>query len=261
MSRPVFRFAPSPNGYLHLGHAYSALLNERMARESNGRLLLRIEDTDETRSRPEYSAAISEDLAWLGLEWEQPVRIQSEHFDDYGANLLRLWNMGAIYPCFCSRKEAMASALSTHDPDGRPHYGGTCRTLSKAEADRRTAKGDIHGWRINMQGTGDGDAASWGDTVIAKRHVGSSYHIAVVTDDALQGVTHVVRGMDIEPATPLHKLLQRLLSLPSPHYHHHDLIRDSKGRKLSKSIFSTSLRQLRSNGTTAEDIRLRLGFS
>lgn len=261
MSRPVFRFAPSPNGYLHLGHAYSALLNARMAAELNGRLLLRIEDTDETRSRPEFIAAIYEDLAWLGLEWQQPVRIQSAHFADYEANLLRLWEMGAIYPCFCSRKEATASALSMRDPDGQPQYGGTCRDLAKDRAERQIAHGAIHGWRIDMARSGDNDAAPWGDAMIAKRHVGSSYHIAVVTDDALQGVTHVVRGKDIEPATPLHMLLQRQLGLPAPHYHHHDLITDSEGRKLSKSLASTSLRQLQAEGMTADDVRRRLGFS
>ena len=260
MSFPVFRFAPSPNGFLHLGHAYSALLNARMAHETGGRLLLRIEDTDESRSRPEFVQAIFEDLAWLGMSWEQPVRIQSEHFADYEANLARLWDMGAIYPCFCSRKEAQADALETRDPDGQPHYGGTCRGLSRREAEQRIAHGDVHGWRIDMSRAGDPAAATWGNAMISKRRVGSSYHIAVVTDDALQGVTHVVRGQDIEPATPLHILLQRLLGLPTPHYEHHDLIRDAGGQKLSKSLSSTALRQLRAEGVTAADIRRRLGF-
>ena len=260
MNRPVYRFAPSPNGFLHLGHAYSALLNARMASEAQGRLLLRIEDTDESRSRAHFVQAIFEDLTWLGLEWEEPVRIQSEHFADYDANLARLWNLAAIYPCFCSRKKALAHALASSDPDGQPHYGGTCRTLSRAEAERRIARGDIHGWRIDMTQIADTDAAVWGDAMIAKRRVGSSYHIAVVTDDALQGVTHVVRGMDIEPATPLHRLLQRLLGFPAPRYFHHELIRDAEGQKLSKSIASTSLRALRSGGATAEAIRRRLGF-
>lgn len=260
MRQPVFRFAPSPNGFLHLGHAYSALLNARMAAESGGRLLLRIEDTDETRSRYEFVQAIYSDLAWLGLSWEEPVRIQSAHFADYEANLARLWDAAAIYPCFCSRKKALARALSTCDPDGQPHYGGTCRTLRRSEAEARLARGDVHGWRIDMARVGDGQAAVWGDAVIAKRRVGSSYHIAVVTDDALQGVTHVVRGQDIEPATPLHILLQRLLGLPTPNYLHHQLIRGENGEKLSKSLASTALRQLRTEGATAEDIRRRLGF-
>ena len=260
MSRPVFRFAPSPNGFLHLGHAYSALLNARMAKEADGRLLLRIEDTDESRSRPEFVQAIFEDLAWLGIGWEEPVRIQSQHFGDYDANLSRLWDRGAIYPCFCSRKKATVHALAATDPDGQSHYGGTCRSIPRAEAGFRIARGDIHGWRIDMARLGDRHAAVWGDTMIAKRRVGSSYHIAVVTDDALQGVTHVVRGEDIEPATPVHILLQRLLQLPTPHYVHHGLIRDVDGQKLSKSLSSTALRQMRAQGVTAEDIRRRLGF-
>lgn len=261
MSRPVFRFAPSPNGFLHLGHAYSALLNARMAAEAEGRLLLRIEDTDETRSRPEFVQAIFADLAWLGLSWEEPVRIQSEHFADYDRNLSRLWNIGAIYPCFCSRKTMLAQALPQRDPDGQPHYRGACRSLPRAVAEERMAQGEIHGWRIDLGRTGDAAAAVWGDAVIAKRRVGSCYHIAVVTDDALQGVTNVVRGQDIEPATPLHMLLQRLLGLPTPHYVHHPLIRDDAGQKLSKSLASTSLRELRAGGATAEDIRRRLGFN
>jgi glutamyl-Q tRNA(Asp) synthetase len=260
MSRPVFRFAPSPNGLLHLGHAYSALLNAQMAAQADGRLLLRIEDTDESRSRPEFVSAIFEDLEWLGISWEMPVRIQSEHFADYQANLVRLWDMGAIYPCFCSRKRAHADGLQIRDPDGQPHYGGSCRALSRADAEERIAHGGTHGWRIDMAQAGDPEAAVWGDAMIAKRHVGSSYHIAVVTDDALQGVTHVVRGLDIEPATPLHRLLQGLLGLPTPVYRHHDLIRDAEGHKLSKSLSSTALRELRGDGATANNIRRRLGF-
>lgn len=261
MSPPVFRFAPSPNGFLHLGHAYSALLNARMAAEAGGRLLLRIEDTDESRSRPEFVQGIFEDLTWLGMRWETPVRIQSEHFADYEDNLARLWEMGAIYPCFCSRSKAHAHALPSRDPDGQPHYGGTCRSLTRQQAEERIARGDIHGWRVDMAQAADPAAAAWGDAVIAKRHVGSSYHIAVVTDDALQGVTHVVRGKDIEPATPLHQLLQRKLSLPTPDYVHHDLIRDPCGQKLSKSLGSTSLRELRAQGARADEIRGQLGFA
>jgi glutamyl-Q tRNA(Asp) synthetase len=259
MIRPVFRFAPSPNGLLHLGHAYSALLNVRMAEEMGGRLLLRIEDTDETRARPEFTAAILEDLAWLGLSWEQPVRVQSEHFSDYDQNIGRLWSMGAVYPCFCSRRQAQTEALPWHDPEGQPHYGGTCRKLTHEEAERRISRGDTHGWRLDT--SRDRGASVWGDALIAKRHVGSSYHIAVVTDDALQQVSHVVRGMDIEASTPLHVLIQRLLGLPTPIYHHHRLILDDSGEKLSKSRHSTSLRHLREAGATAHDIRKRLGFA
>jgi glutamyl-Q tRNA(Asp) synthetase len=258
MSRPVFRFAPSPNGLLHLGHAYSALLNARMAEESRGRLLLRIEDTDETRTRPEFVDAIFEDLAWLGLRWDEPVRIQSRHFGDYDHNLRTLWNMGAVYPCFCSRKLAQAHALPARDPDGQMLYGGTCRRLARDGAERRINKGEIFGWRLDT--SADRDASDWGDVMIAKRRVGSSYHIAVVTDDALQGITHVVRGKDIEAATPIHTLLQRLLRLPTPVYHHHELILDKNGEKLSKSRHSTALRHLRAEGVSAAEIRRRLGF-
>lgn len=258
MSRPVFRFAPTPNGFLHLGHACSALLNARMAQEAGGRLLLRIEDTDETRSRPEFVSAIFEDLAWLGLHWEEPVRIQSEHFPDYDANIWKLWDMGAVYPCFCSRKEAQLHALTTRDPEGQPLYGGTCKALPRRVAEQRIARPEIHGWRLDT--TKDAAASIWGDAMIAKRRVGSSYHIAVVTDDALQGVTHVVRGQDIEASTPLHMLLQRLLGFPTPHYHHHGLILDEQGEKLSKSRNSPSLRKLRAEGISPGEVRMRLGF-
>jgi glutamyl-Q tRNA(Asp) synthetase len=261
MSVPVFRFAPSPNGRLHLGHAYSALLNAKMAQEAGGRFLLRIEDTDQTRSRPEFTDAIFEDLAWLGLEWELPVRVQSEHFAEYQTSLERLWRMGVLYPCFCSRKLAAAAALEARDPDGQPLYSGTCRGISRQEATARIATGAIHGWRLNMKACSDADAGMWGDVVIAKRWVGSSYHIAVVTDDAAQGITHVVRGMDMEPATPIHILLQRLLGFPTPHYHHHKLLLDEAGRKLSKSSGSTSIAALRETGMMAGEIRQALGFA
>jgi glutamyl-Q tRNA(Asp) synthetase len=260
MPTPVFRFAPSPNGHLHLGHAYSALLNEKLAREAGGRLLLRIEDTDQTRCKPEFTRQILDDLSWLGLRWEEPIRIQSEHFEDYDANLARLWDMGKIYPCFCSRKQAVATALASRDPDGQPHYGGTCRAIPRGVAEARIMSGKQHGWRVDMKACNDPAAAIWGDAMIAKKSVGSSYHIAVVTDDHLQGVTHVVRGRDIEAATPLHQLLQRLLGFGSPHYQHHDLIRDNTGQKLSKSIGSRSLVSLRAEGVTPRQIRERLGF-
>ena len=261
MTTAVFRFAPSPNGELHLGHAYSALLNDEMARSRGGRLLLRIEDTDLTRCKPRFKAGIFRDLAWLGLAWEEPVRIQSEHFGDYDANLLKLWDADAIDPCFCSRRQAAAEALPQRDPDGQAHYGRRCRALTRHEAFSRMAAGEQIGWRLDMVRAGDAAAAAWGDVVIAKKKVGSYYHIAVVTDDALQGVTHVVRGLDMEPATPIHILLQRLLGLPAPAYHHHRLILDADGRKLSKSSNSTALASLREQGVTAEQIRSELGFS
>ncbi len=224
-------------------------------------LLIRLEDTDLTRCTRVLAAAALDDLAWLGLRWEVPVRFQSEHFDDYEETVNRLRAMGAVYPCFCSRKEAMAHALSTRDPDGQPHYGGTCRLLSHDQADDRIARGDQHGWRIDMTNFGSPDAAIWGDAMLAKFRTGSAYHIAVVTDDAIQGVTHVVRGKDLEAATSLHRLLQHFLSLPSPHYHHHDLITDDFGLKLSKSRKSAALSELRAQGVTAADIRQRLGFA
>lgn len=260
MNALIFRFAPSPNGRLHLGHAYSALLNERMAKDAGGRFLLRIEDTDQTRSRPEFTEAIFTDLAWLGLEWERPVRIQSEHFAAYQANLDRLWAMGVLYPCFCSRNQAATTSRGSLDPDGQRLYGGTCRRVPKAEAISRIAAGASHGWRLDMEACDDPAAAIWGDVMIAKPRVGSSYHIAVVTDDAAQGVTHVVRGRDIEPATPIHRLLQRLLGFPTPQYHHHKLLRDGEGRKLSKSSGSTSIAALRDDGVTPGAIRRELGF-
>lgn len=260
MSEPVYRFAPSPNGRLHLGHAYSALLNARMAEEDGGKLLVRIEDTDTTRCTPDLARAALDDLAWLGLRWETPVRIQSEHFADYEKTILQLRTMGCIYPCFCSRKDAAVHALSTRDPDGQPLYGGTCRSLGADEADRRIARGDQHGWRIDMRACGTPDAAVWGDAMLAKLRTGSAYHIAVVTDDAIQGVTHVVRGRDLEAATSLHRLLQKRLGLPAPHYHHHDLITDDFGLKLSKSRKSAALAELRAEGVTPAEVRRRLGF-
>jgi glutamyl-Q tRNA(Asp) synthetase len=257
VTQPVFRFAPSPNGRLHLGHAYSALLNERMAREHKGRLLLRIEDTDTTRCTPDLIQHIFYDLRWLGLTWEEPVRIQSQHFEDYDRALEKLWAMHAIFPCFCSRKVTQMHALSTTDPDGTDHYGGTCRSIPHNEAEQRIGQGQQFGWRLKTENT---SAAIWGDVMIAKPRIGSSYHIAVVTDDALQGVTHIVRGKDMEAATSIHLLLQRHLHLPTPFYHHHDLIHDDAGQKLSKSLKSRSLAALREEGLTAKDLHQRLGF-
>jgi glutamyl-Q tRNA(Asp) synthetase len=257
MMQPVFRLAPSPNGQLHLGHAYSALLNEKKAQESHGRLLLRIEDTDQSRCHAGLTEGVFADLKWLGIRWEEPVRIQSQHSSDYDAALEILWRDGHAFPCFCSRKQAAERALNSFDPEGHALYGGHCRSLSQQEADHRMGSGEIFGWRLKTAGTA---AAMWGDVVIAKPGVGSSYHIAVVVDDALQGVTHVVRGKDIEAATSIHKLLQQHLSLPTPHYHHHDLILDEGGKKLSKSRNSPALASLRSQGVTPQQIRAQLGF-
>jgi len=286
VTQPVFRFAPSPNGRLHLGHAYSALLNADLARRWGGRFLLRIEDIDITRCRPEYEQAVYEDLAWLGLAWEQPVRRQSDHFETYLASFAPVKGRGLAYPCFCSRND-IARAVARQeeawprDPDGAPLYPGTCRGLPAAVAADRIARGVPHAWRLDgtaalRQAPGphlyvrfdlDGgtepvtaDPARWGDAVIVRKEIPTSYHLAVVVDDALQGVTHVVRGTDLEAATDLHVLLQALLGLPTPLYHHHALFRDSEGDKLSKSARSESLADLRARGVSAEAIRRQLGF-
>ena len=263
MTRPTFRFAPSPNGELHLGHAYSALLNAAMAKEAGGRLLVRIEDIDTVRCTPELVAKAIADLEWLGLAWERPERLQSAHLADYRQAQQKLQDMGLLYPCFCSRKEIAAHVGAT-DPDGQAVYPGTCRGLSPTEIERRVARNEPFALRLDMRAAigraAGGEAARWGDVVLVRKDSGTSYHIAVVTDDALQGVTHVVRGLDLLAATPIHILLQNLLGLPTPHYHHHDLINDEAGRKLSKSLGSRSLRALRAEGVAAQDIRRVLGF-
>jgi len=282
----VFRFAPSPNGYLHLGHALSALINLDMARAAGGRLLLRIEDIDATRCRPEYEVAIREDLAWLGVVWEEPVRRQSACFDDYRAALARLEAAGLIYASFESRAEIarMVAERGTdwpRDPDGAPLYPGSAKHLSDAERRERMERGEPFALRLDMTRAVaragrlsfvETDAAGaptpvaidpmrWGDVVLARKEVPTSYHLAVVVDDALQGITHVVRGQDLFAATAVHRLLQRLLGLPMPRYHHHRLILDAKGRKLSKSTRATALRSLRAAGLSAADIRKTVGLA
>jgi glutamyl-Q tRNA(Asp) synthetase len=278
----VFRFAPSPNGYLHLGHAYSALLNFDLAKRCGGRFLLRIEDIDAARSRFEYEEAIYEDLAWLGIRWEEPVRRQSEHFDDYAAALAKLEALGLLYCCGCSRGD-VARATSgrddwPRDPDGVSLYPGTCRDKPRAAnigektvAVRRLnmgravalASGDLS-WREHglCEEAHDVRAApmDWGDVVLARKDVPTSYHISVVVDDTLQGVTDIVRGRDLFHATSVHRLLQRLLGLPEPVYHHHDLVRDESGQKLAKSCSSKTLRSMRSEGASAADVRRALGL-
>ena len=287
---PVLRFAPSPNGRLHLGHAYSALLNARIADRIGGRLLLRIEDIDLGRTRPDFVSGILADLAWLGLAFAPPLRRQSEHFPDYAAARDRLAERGLIYPCFCSRGQIAAQVAERaargeavrRDPDGAPHYPGTCRHLSAAEATARRLRGEPHTWRLAMadalrtltahlsirrfspedgaEETVAADPARWGDAVIVRRDVPTSYHLAVVCDDAVQGITHVVRGQDLEAATDLHALLQHLLGLSSPAYHHHALIRTEEGEKLAKSKGSEALADLRARGVTPEAVRGMLGF-
>ncbi|MET3970516.1 glutamyl-Q tRNA(Asp) synthetase [Bradyrhizobium sp. S3.9.1] len=289
MAPPVFRFAPSPNGLLHLGHAYSALLNFDRARETGGRLLLRIEDIDATRCRPEYETAIYDDLAWLGIAWETPVRRQSEHLAVYRAALEKLSALGLVYPAFESRAEIArlvtareAAGPWPRDPDGAPLYPGDARSLSAGERDRLIASGVPYALRLDMAaacrhvagltwnelGEGpDGERGivaarpeAWGDVILARKETPTSYHLSVVVDDALQGISEVVRGQDLFHATSVHRLLQVLLDLPEPAYRHHALILDEAGRKLSKSGRSTGLRELRAAGATPAGIRRLVGL-
>ena len=289
MSRPIFRFAPSPNGYLHLGHALSALINFDMARAMGGRLLLRIEDIDQARCRPEYETAIYEDLAWLGIRWEEPVRRQSEHFDDYRTVLAKLEALGLVYASFESRAEIAALVAEREamgswprDPDGAPLYPGTARSLPPGERQRRIEAGVPYALRLDMTAallragalewaeTGEGPhgetgavaaaPAAWGDVVLARKETPTSYHLSVVVDDVLQGVTQVGRGQDLFWSTSVHRLLQALLALPAPAYHHHRLVLDSDGRKLSKSTHATALRTLRRDGAKPADIRQMVGL-
>ncbi|MFM2278425.1 MAG: glutamyl-Q tRNA(Asp) synthetase [Pseudomonadota bacterium] len=286
---PVFRFAPSPNGELHLGHAYSALMNQDMARKAGGRMLLRIEDIDPQRCRPEFESQIYDDLEWLGLDWEKPVRRQSDHIADYRAALEQLAERKLVYPSFLSRASVKARVAEAEaagriwprDPDGTPLYPTEERKLDHTLAQARIATGERHLWRLDMDKacalvhseirwteTGSGRAETiiadpqvWGDVVLWRWDAPSSYHLSVVVDDALQGVSHVVRGLDLYQATPVHRLLQVLLDLPEPIYHHHRLVLDEDGHKLSKSIGSTGLHSLRQAGFSPSDIRRRIGLT
>lgn len=287
---PTYRFAPSPNGYLHLGHALSACLNFDSAQELGGRLLLRIEDIDRTRCRPEFETAIYEDLAWLGLRWEAPVRRQSEELAAYRAALARLAEMGLVYPSFQSRREIARlvaererSGPWPRDPDGAPLYPASASKMDAAEQARRIASGAPYALRLDMTAaiarapasltwveTGCGpygetgvvaaEPAVWGDVVLARKETPTSYHLSVVIDDAAQGATHVVRGQDLFAATSLHRLLQALLDLPEPTYRHHRLILDADGRKLAKSTGATALRALRARGASPAAVRRMVGL-
>jgi len=278
---PVMRFAPSPNGALHLGHAYSALMNQRLAAELGGRLILRIEDLDSGRCKPEFEATIVEDLAWLGVRFPAPWRRQSEHRDDYAAALAQLDAQGLVYPCFCTRSEVARACRGLRDPDGAPLYPGTCRMLAPAEARSRLARGERAAFRLDMGRAlaaapagltwieyGEGAVPServaapavWGDVALSGRDLAASYHLAVVVDDALQGISDVVRGRDLYAATAVHRLLQELLGRPAPRYRHHRLVLDRNGAKLSKSRQSESLAELRGTGLEPGDVRAALGF-
>lgn len=278
MTPVVCRFAPSPNGPLHLGHAYSALRNVAVAQRA-GRLLLRMENIDRARCPPANEAAIEADLAWLGVTWETPVRRQSEHLALYGEALARLDAAGLLYPCFCTRGDILRAVADRrdwpHDPDGAPLYPGTCRDLGTTERARRLAADAPHCLRLDGAGAqtavgpglawiehGEGEVphavpaepTAWGDPVLRRKDIPASYHIAVVVDDAEQGVTDIVRGTDLYAATGLHRLLQELLGLPAPRYHHHRLVTGGDGRKLSKSRGAPALAELRRAGLTRSDV-------
>jgi glutamyl-Q tRNA(Asp) synthetase len=274
----VTRFAPSPTGYLHLGHASAALAAWRAAREAGGRFLLRLEDIDPARCRPVFAAAILEDLAWLGLDWDGGVRVLSRHLEEYRAAVMALAGRGLAYPCFCSRadiaREVAASAAAPHGPDGAPRYPGTCRGLGVGDRAARMARGEPHCWRLDMAAALAGapaldfydhrvgwvraEPAPFGDVVLARRDVPASYHLCVTHDDALQGVTLVTRGEDLLPATHLHRLLQHVFGWRVPDYAHHPLIMRDDGTRLSKRDGALSLRSLREAGLSAGDIVRRL---
>ncbi|MGO4836734.1 tRNA glutamyl-Q(34) synthetase GluQRS, partial [Rhizobiaceae sp. 2RAB30] len=277
---------PSPNGELHLGHAYSALLNAKLAKATGGRFLLRIEDIDTTRCTPEFESAIYQDLAWLGVDWEQPVRRQSEHFAEYRVLLDRLIRAELVYPAFMSRSEIRAHIADQetrrrhwpHDPDGAPLYPGIDKQLSKRERRRRIDRGDAFAWRLDMEAVlgevahplfwreakdeslaaiehVDADPGAWGDVVIARKDVPTSYHLSVVADDAVQDITHVVRGRDLYLATAIQRVLQELFGFPAPVYFHHGLVHGPDGRKLSKSLRDSGIRALREAGKSPSEIR------
>ncbi|MBP2226770.1 glutamyl-Q tRNA(Asp) synthetase [Azospirillum agricola] len=279
MSDLVTRFAPSPTGHLHLGHAHSALFGWREARRGGGRFLLRIEDIDPNRCRPEFERDLIEDLSWLGLEWDGPVRRQSEHLDEYRAALARLTGMGVAYPCFCTRKDIAAeiarAGAAPHGPDG-PLYPGTCRHLPESVRAERIAAGDAWAMRLDVgaalrltgplrwhdraQGWQAATPELLGDVVLARKDTPTSYHLSVTLDDHLQGVTLVTRGEDLFVATHTHRLLQALFGFEPPDHHHHGLLRNAAGERLAKRDRAQSLRSLRAEGASAEAVRALAGF-
>jgi glutamyl-Q tRNA(Asp) synthetase len=268
----VTRFAPSPTGYLHLGHVRSALEGWRAARRDGGRFLLRLEDIDRTRCRDEYAAAILEDLAWLGLDWDGPVRKQSEHFDDYRRALDRLQALGLLYPCFCTRREIQAEIVrASGAPQGNsgPAYPGTCRRLGAEEVAAKLRSGTDYALRLDLaralaltgplewiegECTREADPALLGDVVLGRKEFPASYHLAVTVDDAIQGITLVTRGEDLATATHIHRVLQALLALPAPRYRHHPLLTDAAGRRLAKRDGAPTIRSMRQQGMSPAGI-------
>lgn len=276
----ITRFAPSPTGLLHKGHAFSALTAWSHAKRQGGRFLVRIEDIDPTRCTAANAKAILEDLAWLGLDWEEPVRYQSEHLGDFAAAAAKLRDLGVLYPCFCTRsdiqREIERAGQAPHGSEG-PLYPGTCRDLPLGERAARLAAGEPHALRLDLGAALaiTGAALSWtdrlhgpqnahperlGDVILVRKDIGTSYHLAVVVDDALQGVTDIVRGVDLFEATHLHRVLQVLLGLPEPAYHHHPLLTDASGNRLAKRDRAVTLKTLREGGMSAADLRTELGF-
>lgn len=276
---PTTRFAPSPSGQLHLGHAHAALVASREARKRNGRFLLRIEDIDKARCRPEFEAGIFEDLAWLGLVWEEPVIRQSQRFALYHQVIHTFEDAGIAYPCFCTRKdiatEIARSGQAPHGPDG-PIYPGTCRALSRSEAEARIAAGEPHAIRLRMEkavqmagplsftdikrGRITCRPERFGDIVLGRKDVPTSYHVAVTLDDASQFVSLVTRGEDLLEATDVQRLIQSLLGLPEPEYLHHDVLTDDSGKRLAKRDKAATIAALRAAGLAPEEVRARAGF-
>ncbi|MEH6629943.1 MAG: tRNA glutamyl-Q(34) synthetase GluQRS [Halopseudomonas aestusnigri] len=274
----ALRFAPSPSGFLHLGHAYSALFSRAQAQALNGRFLLRIEDIDTTRCRKHFEDAIYEDLNWLGIKWDEPVRIQSQHMDDYKKALKKLEDKNLIYPCFCTRKEIRTeieqSGKAPHGPDGLI-YPGICKKLSANQRQDKINNGQVYALRLDMNksielagslfwhdiSAGRIKAApeEFGDVVLARKDISTSYHLSVTVDDALQGITCITRGKDLFEATHIHRLLQALLELPVPNWHHHDLICDDEGNRLAKRYNALSIRELKEKGHTAKEVLAMAG--
>ena len=277
----ITRFAPSPTGHLHKGHAWSALTAYENARQKGGKFLLRIEDIDFNRCKSTHSRQILEDLDWLGIEWEEPVRVQSEHIDQYSRAATELLERGLLYPCFCTRKdiqrEIEAAGQAPHGSEG-PLYPGTCKRLPSGERARRTELGESYAlrldldkamaeidssitWNDTLHGPQEARPEILGDIVLVRKDIRTSYHLASVFDDGLQQVTDIVRGFDLFDSTHIHCVLQRLLGFPIPTYHHHRLLTDENGNRLAKRDRSITLKSLRDAGITAKQLKKELGFA